>query len=233
MIVDEILTFYLNFYLPWASFYRDTLLIYFYGGNWLDHTFGLSFHSFNKVFLNRHVDILGFMGGSAVICHLSILGFRDCRGVPLTSNIHTPSYFLSQGSCCSLMRGLWLTHHWLTLMRPHSMEIHGVFFSRRGLGLWACMCAIIELNSNMTERARKSKLLPGGLFRWKAAVYRWQTCYEPHHTYNSSYIQISSSHCVLLQWIKLQYKNRSYLLACIVKLTVKTCKTVHKTLKMC
>lgn len=52
-----------------------------------------------------------------------------------------------------------------------------------------CMCGIIEVNSDMKERARKSKLLPEGLFRLKAAVYRRQTiCYEPYHTYTSSYV---------------------------------------------
>lgn len=36
------------------------------------------------------------------------------------------------------------------------------------------MCAIIEYNSDMPEHARRSKQLPGGLHRWKAAVCRWK-----------------------------------------------------------
>lgn len=78
------------------------------------------------------------------------------------------------------------------------MEIYrDSMFSKRGTGLQACMCTVIELNSSMTECAKKSRLLPEGLFRWKAAVYRQQkTCCEPHHTFTSSYIvwELSSTH---------------------------------------
>lgn len=122
---------------------------------------------------------------------------------------------------------------------PHSMKIYGdLMFSKRGAGLWVCMCGIIELNSDMKERARKSKLLPEGLFRLKAAVYRRQAiCYEPYHTHTSSDVlgEIFFTHLPTDVPLKNKCANKSVVQqhnqASIVRSTVKTCKTLHNCVK--
>ena len=91
----------------------------------MDLTFAMSFHSslLSDMWINYELT-----GGSAVIrlCHLSVPGFMDCRRVPLSSNIHTPSYFLSQSDSGS--------HTSLTNFNgSHSTEIYGDFiFLKRG-----------------------------------------------------------------------------------------------------
>lgn len=123
-------------------------------------------------------------------------------GVPRPLNIHT---IIFPVICAHAAAQLRLTHLTLIDHTPWGYIYRDFIFSKRGTGLWACMCTIIELNSNMTECAKKSSLLPEGLFRWNAAVYRQQkTCCEPHHTNTSSYIvwEISSTRLpnVLLDW---------------------------------